>query len=68
MTALLNALARSGIVISNPFHPRPRYTRPRRGDARKDFARTAESMQTIGKDFRRVAARELADGKSPYKR
>ncbi|MDA8522012.1 hypothetical protein [Acidovorax sp. NCPPB 4044] len=67
MTALLKTLARSGIVISNPFHPRPRYARPRIGDACKDFVRVADDMRVIDKDFRRVAARETFD-ESPYKR
>lgn len=63
MTALLRKLARSGFGLSNPFHAKNHYIRPRQGDSRGDFTNVASDMNKIGKDFRRVAARELADGR-----
>lgn len=59
MTALLRMLARSGIAVGNPFHPKRQYIRPRPGDARKDFARVAGDMQLIDRDLRRVLKKEL---------
>ena len=63
MTALLRKLARSGFALSNPFHAKPHYIRPSRGDSRGDFGNIASDMKNVGKDFRRVAAKELADGR-----
>jgi len=59
MTALLRILARAGSTISNPFCMPRRYIKPKRGDARGDFLRVAQSMRAVDDDFRRVAAREL---------
>lgn len=63
MTALLRKLARSGFGLSNPFHAKTQYIRPRQGDSRGDFIKVATDMNRVSKDFRRVAARELADGR-----
>lgn len=68
MTALLRVLARSGVVFSNPFRAQTRYVRPRHGDARRDFQRIAGDMSAISKDFRKVAAKELAIGESTHER
>lgn len=68
MTALLRVLARSGVAISNPFRAQTRYIRPRHGDSRYDFQRVAGDMNAVSKDFRKVAARELGNGESAYKR
>lgn len=59
MTALLKMLARSGVVLGNPFHAKRHYIRPRPGDAQRDFARVAAAMRSVDHDLRRVLKQEL---------
>lgn len=62
MTALLQRLERTGVVLANPFRPPTHYVPPRRGDGARDFSRIASDMRGVDRDFRRVAAKELASG------
>lgn len=66
MTAILRMLARSGIVIGNPFHQKRHYIRPRPGDGARDFAKIAGDMRAVDQNLRRVLARNMdTHGKSP---
>lgn len=59
MTALLKMLARSGVVLGNPFHAKRHYIRPRPGDARRDFAQVAQAMRSVDRDLCRVLKQGL---------
>lgn len=60
MSRIIKILSRSGIVFANPFHPVCAYKRPRRGDARNDFAVLTGDMKNVGTDMRKVADQELS--------
>lgn len=66
MTAILRMLARSGIVVGNPFHQKRHYIKPRPGDSARDFAKIAGDMHAVDRNLRRVLARSMeAHGQSP---
>lgn len=69
MTALLRFLARSGVVVCNPFHATVAYRRMRVGDAMGDWLRLEGDMRAVGEDLRRTTIREIKqNGKQAYKR